>query len=162
MSPTIVLFLLRLAGAVVLLAFLGLLFWFLLRDLRVARLLGADQATPLGTLRVIASHSSTLPVDTLIDLTPVTSIGRNSRNTITLDDNYISGEHALLSWRDTQWWLEDLGSRNGTLINDAPLTDPVVVSAGDVITLGEIRLKLETPERGKTGRGESGIRDSNP
>ena len=61
-----------------------------------------------------------------------------------LNNGYASGEHALLSWRGGQWWLEDLGSRNGTLLNEAPLTDTAVVSAGDVISVGGTQLKLET------------------
>nr|MBP6804905.1 FHA domain-containing protein [Chloroflexota bacterium] len=40
-------------------------------------------------------------------------------------------------------WLEDLGSRNGTLLNGAPLVETAVISAGDVITIGGTDLKVE-------------------
>lgn len=154
-----VLFALRLLSAALLLTFLGLLFWFLYQDLRLARQPRTAESTRIGALRVLANSSTAPAVNSLFELAPVTSLGRNNRNTIVLDDTYVSGEHALLTWRDSQWWLEDLGSRNGTLLNDVALTDPIIISAGDVIGIGGIRFKLEL-----SGRGEemSGIRDSNP
>ena len=71
------------------------------------------------------------------------SIGRSATNTIVLEDNYISGEHALLARRGQQWWLHDLNSRNGTRLNGIMITEAVVVSPGDIITVGEIDLKME-------------------
>jgi pSer/pThr/pTyr-binding forkhead associated (FHA) protein len=49
----------------------------------------------------------------------------------------------LLSLRGSQWWLEDLNSRNGTLLNDSPLETPTVVTMGDVVTIGNTQFKLE-------------------
>ena len=112
-------------------------------------------------MRVIANTGQRPALDTVYELTPITTVGRNSRNSIVLHESYVSSEHALLAWRDGQWWLEDLGSRNGTVLNDAPLSDPTVISAGDVLTIGGVQLKLELPGR-REGEGESGIRDSNP
>lgn len=145
MSPSLILFLFRLAGAALLLSFLGLIFWYLYRDLRLARYVLPGTMPSYGTLRVLENSLPAPPVDSMIDLTTVTTIGRSSRNTIVLEDAYVSSEHALLTWRESQWWLQDLGSRNGTLLNDVPLTSPVVISAGDIITIGGIRLKLEIP-----------------
>jgi len=147
MSPSLILLLFRLAGVALLLSFLGLLFWYLYQDMKASRFVTTGMATGYGVLRVLENNRPTPPLHSTIELTPVTTIGRNNRNTITLDDTYISGEHALLTWRDAQWWLEDLGSRNGTLLNDVPLKSPVVISAGDIITIGGIRLKLEIPGR---------------
>lgn len=145
MSPSLILFLFRLAGAALLLCFLGLIFWYLYRDLRLSRFVTPGTMPSYGTLRVLENTLPAPAVNSLIDLTPVTSIGRSNRNSIVLGDAYVSSEHALLSWRDSQWWLEDLGSSNGTLLNDVPLTSPVVISASDIITIGGIRLKLEVP-----------------
>jgi pSer/pThr/pTyr-binding forkhead associated (FHA) protein len=58
-------------------------------------------------------------------------------------DTFASAEHALISWRGGQWWLEDLGSRNGTRLNDETVTAPTVLSAGDVISIGQVKLKVE-------------------
>ena len=73
----------------------------------------------------------------------VTSIGRLPSNTITISDTYASSQHALVSWKEEQWWLEDRGSRNGTLLNETRIVDPTVVSAGDVIGIGHTKLRLE-------------------
>jgi pSer/pThr/pTyr-binding forkhead associated (FHA) protein len=48
-----------------------------------------------------------------------------------------------LHLRDGQWWLEDLDSRNGTRLNDAPITQPAPVVPGDVIGVGRVKLKME-------------------
>lgn len=152
---------LRFGSAVLLLAFLGLLFWFLYADLKATRLVMSGRSLGLGRLRVIASINDNPPPDTAFDLSPITTLGRSARNTIVLDDHYVSGEHALLAWRDAQWWLEDLGSRNGVLLNDHPLTDPTVISPGDVVGIGHVQLKLELPGK-REEEDWSGIRDSNP
>lgn len=162
MTPLMLLFLLRLAGALLLLAFLGTLMWYLYRDLRAARLTAEEQSTHWGHLRVLAGIESSLVEDTLIELAPVTTIGRNNRNLIVLDDTYVSGEHALISWRDSQWWLEDLGSRNGTYLNEVLIADPVIISSGDIITIGSVKFKLDSIARYAGEKIESGIRDSNP
>jgi hypothetical protein len=69
-------------------------------------------------------------------------LGRAADNTICLADKAVSAYHARLSFQDGQWWLEDLGSRNGTLVNQSRLDGPLVVTFGDVINLGGIALVL--------------------
>lgn len=163
MTPEFILFLLRSLSAVLLLVFLGLITWFLFQDIRVGRQTIGSRVTSPGRLRVIANSKNDPAVGTTLELSPVSTIGRNSRNTIVLDDGYISGEHALIVWRDSNWWLEDLGSRNGTLLNEIPLRDPTVISAGDVLRIGAVQLKLEVGVSGpESDVLESGIRDSNP
>jgi hypothetical protein len=147
MSATLLLFLVRVGSAALLLAFLGLIAWFLYQDLRLTRQGMAGQGRSLGALRVIANAGEGPAGNTVFELSPITTFGRNSRNTVVLDDTYVSAEHALLTWRDAQWWLEDLGSRNGTLLNDAPLAGATVVSPGDVITIGGVQMKMELAGR---------------
>jgi pSer/pThr/pTyr-binding forkhead associated (FHA) protein len=143
MSPEIVLLLLRLAGAAVLLAFFGLIGWYIYQDVRLASAALAAQSQPLGRLIVVENRAGSPAVGTRYPLLPVTSIGRSSSNVIVLDDGYTSGQHSLIMRRGELWWLEDLGSRNGTLLNDAPLVETAVLSTGDIITIGNIKLKLE-------------------
>ena len=162
MTPQTLLFILRLISAFLLLAFLGTLIWYLYRDLRAANSTADEQSTHWGILRVLSSVGPSLVEDTLIELAPVTTIGRNNRNSIVLDDTYVSGEHALISWRDSQWWLEDLGSRNGTYLNEVLITDPVIISLGDIIAIGSVKFKLDPIVRHTEDGAESGIRDSNP
>ncbi|MCA9969448.1 MAG: FHA domain-containing protein [Anaerolineales bacterium] len=144
MDLAVVLLLLRLLSAGLLLAFLGAIAWLIYRDLQLTTRMLSQQDQVHGYLVVIANDAAEPALHTRFPLAPVTSIGRAPRNTVVLNNGYASGEHALLSWRGGQWWLEDLGSRNGTLLNEAPLTDTAVVSAGDVISVGGTQLKLET------------------
>ena len=141
MNQALLLYSLRLLSALILLAFLAAVAWLVYQDLR----LSADmvQQRTYGHLRVIASEEGGLEINTLVPLFPVTSIGRSQGNTILIDDGYVSGEHVLITHRAKQWWLEDLGSRNGTLLNDLPLTEPAVIRAGDVIGVGGTRLRVE-------------------
>jgi hypothetical protein len=158
MTPELVLFLLRLLSAALLLGFFGALLYFLYRDLQVASTASESFMTPKGFLRVIASESGRPAPDTAYPLLPVTTIGRHRGNTIVLNDGFVSGRHAVLAQRETGWWLEDLGSRNGTLLNTLLLTDGAVVSAGDVITVGGVQLRIELPQIEQTNNtGESQI-----
>jgi ABC transport system ATP-binding/permease protein len=73
----------------------------------------------------------------------VITIGRASRDAtweIRLTDRSISRPHARLERSEGACILQDLDSANGTLVNDAPVTNPVIIQAGDVIRLGETSL----------------------
>lgn len=69
-------------------------------------------------------------------------IGRAEACTVRLDDTYASQHHAKLSSRDGGWYLEDLGSTNGTFLNDRRVAAPVEVHAGDVVKIGKTVLEL--------------------
>ena len=143
MTPELILFLLRLLGAAVLLGFFGLIGWFIYQDMQATAAFLTIQNQPQGYLVIVANSAKQPAVGTRFPLLPVTSIGRASSNNIVLDDGYVSSRHTLLTRRGKLWQLEDLGSRNGTLLNDVALTETAVVSPGDVITVGNIQLKIE-------------------
>ncbi|MBK8985899.1 MAG: FHA domain-containing protein [Chloroflexi bacterium] len=143
MDPLIVLFFLRIATAALLLGLLGLFAWLIYQDLLLTRAVLAMQQQVTGGLRVVKSESGEPAVDRVYALRPLTSIGRTKSSIILLDDGYVSSEHALIVQRFGQWWLEDLGSRNGTLLNGAPLEETAVLSAGDIISIGGTELKVE-------------------
>lgn len=73
-----------------------------------------------------------------IDMEPVTTIGRGPTNTIVLEDARISSEHTRITYRDRQWWVEDLGSRNKTFLNGGQVPEGQGVPArpGDLLVLG--------------------------
>ncbi len=74
------------------------------------------------------------------------SLGRNLDNDVVIEHPRVSRHHAQLRQRDGQWWLIDLGSANGTAVNDQPVSE-AVLRPGDVISLAgvEIRFQLQTP-----------------
>lgn len=73
-----------------------------------------------------------------------TLLGRDPRATIVLGDPHISARHARLVPRDGTWWIEDLGSTNGTAVNDRPVTEPVRVVSGAELRLGSVHARVRT------------------
>jgi pSer/pThr/pTyr-binding forkhead associated (FHA) protein len=146
------LLLLRLFLAGALYLFLGTLLFFLWRDLVRPKENMVVPQRRYGQLRVVdvapeqEETGGVLAPGTTFSLQPVTSLGRAVTNSITIPDAYASSEHALLIYRAGQWWLEDRGSRNGTLLNMVAVDGPTVVSAGDIIGIGRVHLKLELAE----------------
>jgi pSer/pThr/pTyr-binding forkhead associated (FHA) protein len=69
-------------------------------------------------------------------------IGRGSDCQIKLDDDYSSTRHARLFLSDGQWWVEDLGSTNGTYLNGQRMTRPVAAEIGGSIRIGRTTLNL--------------------
>jgi hypothetical protein len=143
MSPIAVLLVLRLALAALLYLFLAAVFWMLWRDLRSAARTSQARSQRMGRLIVLTSPLPALAIGAHFPLLPVSSLGRAPTNTAPLPDETASLEHALLHLREGQWWLEDLDSRNGTCLNDTPITQPTPVMSGDVIGIGRVKLKLE-------------------
>ncbi len=133
---------LRLLLALLLYAFLATVLVMLWHDLRQTTT-SREVTRPGGRLVVLHTADETLAEGTAFPLQPVTSIGRSPTNTIPIPDAYASAQHALLTWREGQWWLEDWDSRNGTLLNGTRINSPTVVSTGDVIGVGRIQLKLD-------------------
>jgi pSer/pThr/pTyr-binding forkhead associated (FHA) protein len=76
-----------------------------------------------------------------LDLAPLL-IGRGSDAAIRLDDDYVSTRHARIASSGDQWFVEDLGSTNGTYIGSARLTQPTTVSLGTQIRIGKTTLEL--------------------
>jgi hypothetical protein len=102
---------------------------------------GARQ--PPGRLVVVEGGGSGLPAGHCLPLQPVTTVGRSPHCTLVLNDTFVSGTHAVLTWRNGQWWVRDAGSTNGTLLNQVPVPlEEVPLQFGDVIDIGRIRLKL--------------------
>lgn len=65
------------------------------------------------------------------------TIGRDSSNGVAINDAEVSRRHSRLSFQGGKYVIEDLGSTNGTFVNGQRLAGPVVLKAGDVVSLGE-------------------------
>jgi pSer/pThr/pTyr-binding forkhead associated (FHA) protein len=143
---TLSLWILRIAFVVLIYLFFVVLVRALWRDLRSAV---QTSATPLGRLVVVASPEGRPERGASIPLDAVTTLGREVNNSVVVDDESVSSEHALLTFRGRAWYLEDRGSTNGTYVNGQRIDDPQVLGYGDEIALGGVRLRLEraVPER---------------
>jgi hypothetical protein len=95
------------------------------------------QPRMLAVLDERGSKRSTVPLDGR----PV-QIGRAEACQVRLDDTYASAFHARLFTRDGAWFVEDLGSTNGTFLNQRRVTEPVAVGAGDRVRIGRTILEL--------------------
>lgn len=72
------------------------------------------------------------------DVLPSTDIGRANTNTIVLQNATVSRQHAKIKAEKNEFVLFDLGSANGTFVNDQRITDPVTLKDGDVVRFGEL------------------------
>ena len=78
----------------------------------------------------------------VFELQAETTIGRASNCAIVIDDARVSKVHARLFRHDDRWMVEDLGSTNGTLVNDHVLDHPENVGPGDRVQVGEHVMEL--------------------
>jgi hypothetical protein len=70
------------------------------------------------------------------------TIGRADDATLVLTDDYASTRHARLFPQDGQWFVEDLGSTNGTYLDRQKVTQPTPVGVGVPIRIGKTVLEL--------------------
>ena len=69
-------------------------------------------------------------------------IGRADDSTLVLTDDYASTRHARLSPRGSEWYVEDLGSTNGTYLDRAKVTTAVRVPMGAPVRIGKTVIEL--------------------
>jgi FHA domain len=69
-------------------------------------------------------------------------IGRANDSTLVLTDDYASTRHARISESNGVWYLEDLGSTNGTYVGQNRLSGPIPLEAGVMIRIGKTLMEL--------------------
>ncbi len=82
---------------------------------------------------------------------PAVTFGRQRTCAVSLpDDSELSRRHACLSWREGNWWLEDLGSTNGSFVGEFAqqhkVTGAVRIAPGIVFRVGLSRFRIGSPE----------------
>lgn len=70
-------------------------------------------------------------------------IGRGSDAAIRLDDDYVSTRHARIAASGDQWFVEDLGSTNGTYVGAVRITQPTTITLGTQVRIGKTILELK-------------------
>jgi hypothetical protein len=116
----------------------------LLRDLRAA---AREPTLELGRLVVVASPGGEPSPGSTLPLDAITTLGRDVNNAVVVDDEFVSTEHAVLTFRGRTWYVEDLNSTNGTFVNGSPVDGVAPLGYGDEIQLGQVRLRLERVRR---------------
>jgi hypothetical protein len=138
---------LRFAFTLLLYLFLFRLVAALRRDLGRAARQSASPERPArraleGRLVVLNGAGAGLETGQSFPLEPVTIIGRAPSSQILLNDGLVSAQHARLRRRDARWFIQDLNSTNGTLLNQQRLRGEQPIEYGDMIAIGGVRLKL--------------------
>ncbi|MBB4675001.1 MULTISPECIES: FHA domain-containing protein FhaB/FipA [Crossiella] len=141
--------------------FLALLWLFVLAALRVVRsdlyaasglrvALPGSRRTSGRQLRgnkaarqLVVTHGALAGTRIALDGRPIL-IGRADDSTLVLDDDYASTRHARLSLRGTDWYVEDLGSTNGSYLDRAKVTAPTRVPLGVPIRIGKTVIELRS------------------
>lgn len=100
--------------------------------------------TALGPhLLVLDPGQSALDRGQTLSLRGETTLGRELNNVIVLQDDTVSSRHALVTRDGRRWLLRDLGSTNGTFINERPVAGAVTLRSGDVIQIGRLSFRFE-------------------
>ena len=137
----------------------ALLFLFIWRSMRwvVRGLSVAEEAAaaersgrrPRDTAPTLPPGPSTLLVKSQADAKPRTvrlsasmTIGRAPECELRIEDTYASQQHARLFAKNNSWFVEDLGSTNGTFVNDQKLAAPAMLQPGDKVRVGQTIMEL--------------------
>jgi FHA domain len=138
--------------------FLALLWLFVLAALRVVRsdlyaVSGLRASLPprrpapgrrgRAARELIVTHGALAGTRVSLDGRPIL-IGRADDSTLVLDDDYASTRHARISFSDGDWFVEDLGSTNGTYLDRAKVTGPTRVPIGVPIRIGKTVIELRS------------------
>jgi pSer/pThr/pTyr-binding forkhead associated (FHA) protein len=135
---------------------LALLFLFLWRSMRwLVRGLSFDSSLPppVGGTSVAVAKGDPVPTTLLVHppeggkprsvrMETATTIGRGAECELRIEDTYASQQHARIFGKNGGWYVEDLGSTNGTFVNEQRLVAPAMLQPGDRVRVGTTVLEL--------------------
>lgn len=87
-------------------------------------------------------ENSNLKEGGIIPVSGELTIGRKNNNHLILEDQFVSGKHARIFLKNTDYMIEDLGSTNGTKLNNKRLEGKVILRVGDEIEIGSALFKV--------------------
>ena len=92
---------------------------------------------------LVVQEGGGLPPGEHFDLFGGVSLGRSADADIRLDDRYASGIHARVFNRSEAYFVEDMNSTNGTLLNSRELHGEAELTPGDLIRIGDTEFRFE-------------------
>lgn len=138
-------------------AFIALIYVFLYRIAQVAlrelvtigRAVGHEERraaarTQPATLVVVDPADSSFDAGERVPLATYTTIGRSPDNALVIDDSFTSSSHAEILREDENWLVRDLGSTNGTFVNDRRIHGQTWIQSGDAIAFGNVVVTFAT------------------
>ena len=102
-----------------------------------------EEAAPSEDAWLVAERGGGLREGERFDLFGGLSIGRSADADVQIDDRYASSLHARVYSRTGHFYVEDLKSTNGTMLNDASLNGEAELVEGDVIRIGDTAFRFE-------------------
>jgi hypothetical protein len=139
--------------------FLALLWIFVLFSLRVVRsdlygaaglraLVAPGRSTARGgrgraARQLLVTQGALTGTRISLDSRPIL-IGRADDSTLVLDDDYASTRHARIAPQGDDWYVEDLGSTNGTYLDRAKVSGPTRVPLGVPVRIGKTVIELRS------------------
>ena len=102
---------------------------------RVSRQLGLEVIK-------VGDNKSNLKVGSVIPIHSKMTIGRREDNLLVLHDQYVSGHHAVIFIKNNEYFIKDLDSTNGTLLNGKRLDKVLTLKLDDEIIIGEYIFKV--------------------
>jgi pSer/pThr/pTyr-binding forkhead associated (FHA) protein len=138
----LVVLVLRVLALFALYAFLGLALWIMWQELRRGLSAASGSGAPAIRLEV-RSRSREVAIRQFTQSEVV--LGREHTSDVPLADKAVSSQHAKLRFHHGHWWIHDMGSRNGTRLNRQKLEVPTVLTTGDEIRCGAVRVLVTLP-----------------
>lgn len=87
-------------------------------------------------------NNQNLRKGSVIPISREVTIGRRDDNSVIMREGYVSGHHARIYLRNTEYIMEDLNSTNGTVLNDQKVEKKVYIKSGDEIKIGSAVFKV--------------------
>lgn len=97
---------------------------------------------PKGLEVMKNGENKNLKIGGVIPIQGELTIGRRNDNQLVISDKYISSHHATIYLNENEIVLEDLGSTNGTFVNDYRCSGKVRLKDGDVVKIGTVEFKV--------------------
>jgi len=138
MSGVVVL-ILRILLAITLYGFIFWAFFTIWKELKTRSEMLASKKIPtliLHPLDAIDSRPAHFEMSEII-------LGRDPACSFVIANETVSARHSRLSYRQNQWWLEDLQSTNGTYLNEEPVSTLTVIVSGDEVRCGQAAFRIE-------------------
>lgn len=107
------------------------------------RIQGGGEGVQSEDAWLVVERGSGLRDGERYDLFGGLSIGRSGDADVRIEDRYASGLHARIYPRGGRYFVEDMNSTNGTLLNDASLNGEAPLAAGDRVRIGDTEFRFE-------------------
>lgn len=116
--------------------------------------------TGTGPAKLVRLEADTGLSGAAISMGEITTIGRSAGNTVVVDNETVSRHHALIRREGDCYVLLDLGSANGTFVNNRPISSPMVLEDNDTLKLGDVVFSIRYAASNRAPRAAAARRST--